>query len=334
MKFSALVLASSSANVWRQNANDRVDAADDRDIEPKAETACDSLIGWLNTWNKEAQPYFNDFIVADWNNNVDITEEHDKITQEKEKAFKAWVKQMTQHAEKEYKTVRDSCRKADSNSDFPQGCCLQDEKPTGRIQENLHQYPVLWTKERQFRALDKILTYKVYGEQDMDSSSLDDTDLETYQNAMSTMVTAYNTQKIVSYDGRHMFSLDPEIYETLDEKCQEATSEAYEEMKYYWYNWHDKVGSACRDPYIEFVEVSNKAATNIGYTDTGDSWRAWYEDKDFEKTVDDIWNEVSGLYKKIHAYVRHTMYTKYGEEYVNNQEPIPAHLFVSSYILI
>ena len=49
MKFSALVLASSSANAWRQNANDRVHAADDRDIEPKAGAACDSLIDWLNT---------------------------------------------------------------------------------------------------------------------------------------------------------------------------------------------------------------------------------------------------------------------------------------------
>ena len=94
------------------------------------------MIGWLNTWNKEAQPYFNNFIVADWNNNVDITDEHDKITQEKEKEFKTWVKKMTQHAETEFKTVRDSCKKTDPNSGFPKDCCLQDEvvPPSGRIQ--------------------------------------------------------------------------------------------------------------------------------------------------------------------------------------------------------
>ena len=74
--------------------------------------------------------------------------------------------------------------------------------------------------------------------------------------------------------------------------------------------------------------LSNQAAKNIGYTDTGDSWRAWYEDENFEETVDKIWDEVSGLYKKIHAHVRHTLFTKYGEEYVKNGELIPAHLLV------
>ena len=33
-------------------------------------------IDWLNDWNAKARDYFNGDIVADWNNNVDITEEH------------------------------------------------------------------------------------------------------------------------------------------------------------------------------------------------------------------------------------------------------------------
>ena len=37
---------------------------------------CGNAIAWLNDWNKLARDYFNGDIVADWNNNVDITEEH------------------------------------------------------------------------------------------------------------------------------------------------------------------------------------------------------------------------------------------------------------------
>ena len=33
-------------------------------------------INWLNEWNTEARNYFNGDIVADWNNNVDLTDEH------------------------------------------------------------------------------------------------------------------------------------------------------------------------------------------------------------------------------------------------------------------
>ena len=44
-----------------------------RDQDPCAEGFA---INWLNDWNTKARDYFNGDIVADWNNNVDITEEH------------------------------------------------------------------------------------------------------------------------------------------------------------------------------------------------------------------------------------------------------------------
>jgi peptidyl-dipeptidase A len=60
----------------------------------------------------------------------------------------------------------------------------------------------------------------------------------------------------------------------------------------------------CKASYEEFVKVSNKAAVLNDYTDTGDSWRDWYEDPNFEKLVDDIWVELKPLYSKIHGHIR------------------------------
>ena len=63
------------------------------------------------------------------------------------------------------------------------------------------------------------------------------------------------------------------------------------------------------------------------YNDTGDSWRAWYEDPDFEETVDEIWDGLKPLYGKLHGHVRHTLSELYGNEYVaDGSEPIPAHI--------
>ena len=69
-------------------------------------------------------------------------------------------------------------------------------------------------------------------------------------------------------------------------------------------NWHKKVGRACKKDFEEFVEVSNKAAVNNGYKDTGDSWKGWYEDDQFEELADRIWGELIPLYSKLYAYAR------------------------------
>ena len=47
------------------------------------------------------------------------------------------------------------------------------------------------------------------------------------------MVTAYNTQKIVSMDGTQLYSLDPEIYATMDEKAQTAALSSDEAVNSY-----------------------------------------------------------------------------------------------------
>ena len=58
-----------------------------RDQEIEDPCADGFAIDWLNDWNDKARDYFNGDIVADWNNNVDITEEH----AEESKVFQRFI---------------------------------------------------------------------------------------------------------------------------------------------------------------------------------------------------------------------------------------------------
>ena len=84
------------------------------------------------------------------------------------------------------------------------------------------------------------MTYKIYGEKDMDSSSLGEEDFNVYQTAIQNMVRTYSTTKVWSQDGSKEMELDPDIDEILIEQSKLATPEAFEIQKYYWANWHKK----------------------------------------------------------------------------------------------
>ena len=74
--------------------------------------------------------------------------------------------------------------------------------------------------------------------------------------------------------------------------------------------------------------MSNKAAVLNNYKDTGDSWRDWYEDKNFETNIDNLWTEVKPLYQKLYGYARFVLNQKYGDDYLKaGKFPMPAHVF-------
>jgi len=144
------------------------------------------------------------------------------------------------------------------------------------------------------------------------------------------MVRTYSTTKVWSQNGSKEMELDPDIDEILIEQSKLATPEAFEIQKYYWANWHKKVGRACKKDFEDFVDVSNKAAVNNGYEDTGDSWKGWYEDEQFEQMADRIWGELKPLYSKLHAYARKVLSKdeNYGSDLVNHKDkaPLPANV--------
>lgn len=55
-------------------------------------------------------------------------------------------------------------------------------------------------------------------------------------------------------------------------------------------------------------------------------WIKNYEDKTFEKQLEDIFFFVRPLFEELHAYVRHALSEKFGEDLVDGEEPIPMHL--------
>ena len=99
------------------------------------------------------------------------------------------------------------------------------------------------------------MTYKI-SDKDMDSSALDDESFQIYQDSISHMVRTYSTTKVQDQHSDKLLTLEPDIYEVLAEKSQNPSVESYETQKYYWSNWHKKVGRECKSSYEDFVVVS------------------------------------------------------------------------------
>ena len=62
------------------------------------------------------------------------------------------------------------------------------------------------------------------------------------------------------------------------------------------------------------------------YTDGTEMWLDEYETPDFREQLAALWEEVSPLYRQLHAFVRARLRARYGDEVVSRTGPIPAHL--------
>ncbi len=104
-----------------------------------------------------------------------------------------------------------------------------------------------------------------------------------------------------------------------------AKSRDYEELRETWLNWRNSAGKPIRDLYKEYVVLGNKAAVLNGFKTVDDLWLFPWETPDFKEQVAKLWQEIEGLYKKLHTFVRMKLRKIY-----KNQMPadgtIPAHL--------
>jgi peptidyl-dipeptidase A len=104
-----------------------------------------------------------------------------------------------------------------------------------------------------------------------------------------------------------------------------AKSRDYEELRETWLNWRNSAGKPIRDLYKEYVLLGNKAAVLNGFKTVDDLWLFPWETPDFKEQVAKLWQEIEGLYKKLHTFVRMKLRKIY-----KNQMPadgtIPAHL--------
>jgi peptidyl-dipeptidase A len=83
-----------------------------------------------------------------------------------------------------------------------------------------------------------------------------------------------------------------------------------------------------RPEYQRFVELSNKGARELGFTDTGAMWRSKYDmpPPAFAAEVDRLYEQLRPLYTSLHTYVRSRLREHYGPDVVPADGPIPAHL--------
>jgi len=106
-----------------------------------------------------------------------------------------------------------------------------------------------------------------------------------------------------------------------------ASSRDPKELMDVWQGWH-RVGAPMRARYTRFVELSNKGARELGFSDTGALWRSYYEmtPDEFAAEVDRLWGQVQPLYLSLHTYVRSKLAARYGTGVLPASGMIPAHL--------
>uniref|UniRef100_A0A8C5IRE9 Angiotensin-converting enzyme n=1 Tax=Junco hyemalis TaxID=40217 RepID=A0A8C5IRE9_JUNHY len=142
---------------------------------------------------------------------------------------------------------------------------------------------------------------------------------EQYNTILSDMDKIYSTAKVCLPNGT-CWDLEPDLSDIM------ATSRSYKKLLFAWEGWHNAAGNPLRPKYQEFVQLSNAAYAEDGFSDTGSYWRSWYDSDTFERDLEHLYNQLEPLYLNLHAFVRRKLYDRYGPKYINLKGPIPAHL--------
>ncbi|XP_061387294.1 angiotensin-converting enzyme-related protein-like [Musca vetustissima] len=147
-------------------------------------------------------------------------------------------------------------------------------------------------------------------------------DLNVLLNAVSSMQSNYASTKVCSYKDPKDCSL------TLEPHVQERLSKSRDpkELAHYWKEWYDKAGTPMRDNFAKYVELSNKAAKLNNFTSAAEYWIHMYEDPEFEKNLDSVYQAILPLYRELHGYVRQRLSQHYGKEVVSPNGNLPMHL--------
>ncbi|ESO94197.1 hypothetical protein LOTGIDRAFT_118685, partial [Lottia gigantea] len=139
------------------------------------------------------------------------------------------------------------------------------------------------------------------------------------ESLVSEMEGIYSVGKVNMSDGKAL-ELAPGLTKVL------AESRNYDKLLEAWKGWRDSSGKLMKTKYEEFVHLSNEGVQELGYKDTGDYWRSWYESKTFQQDVESLLHQLHPLYKQLHGYVRKQLKTVYGDDKFPYSGHIPAHL--------
>jgi peptidyl-dipeptidase A len=95
-----------------------------------------------------------------------------------------------------------------------------------------------------------------------------------------------------------------------------------------WQGWHDNVGRAERDLFVQFVALANDGARGVGFDNVADMWKSGYDmpPDAFEAETDRLYAQMKPFYEQLHCYTRRKLNKRYGDAVVPKTGPIPAHL--------
>ena len=113
-----------------------------------------------------------------------------------------------------------------------------------------------------------------------------------------------------------------------DIEAEMGTNRNPDELAEMWASWHTNVGAPMKDDYAQMVDIANKGAVELGYSDVGAMWRSQYDmpADDFAKLTDKLWMQVKPLYDQLHCYTRGKLNEKYGDKVQAKTGPIRADL--------
>ncbi|XP_053309980.1 angiotensin-converting enzyme [Spea bombifrons] len=154
---------------------------------------------------------------------------------------------------------------------------------------------------------------------EIDKAALPENEQKELNQILSNMETTYSVAKVCKNETTCL-PLDPDLTEIM------AQSRDYDELLFAWKGWRDASGKKIRSDFNRYVELTNKAAQLNGYADNGEYWRSWYETPTLESDLENLYQELQPLYLNLHAYVRRALHKKYGDQKINLNGPIPAHL--------
>lgn len=70
----------------------------------------------------------------------------------------------------------------------------------------------------------------------------------------------------------------------------------------------------------------------VGLKETSELWLLRYESENFKEQMKVIWEDVKELYQKLYGFVRYRLRQWYPGDFVNDDDPIPAHLLGTNII--
>ncbi|KRF99167.1 uncharacterized protein Dwil_GK28339 [Drosophila willistoni] len=109
------------------------------------------------------------------------------------------------------------------------------------------------------------------------------------------------------------------------QKIVQRSSDA-DELKYYWETWREKNQIWSSVNFYTIVQSYQRAAKILEVP----VHRLWYrfdDSQDLLRQMERVMEELKPAYKQLHAFVRHELHKKYGQEVVDANGPIPDHLF-------